>query len=104
MITENIRSHVVVPDHYRSQVEMHSRLKQKAKKFEAKLAKERLAWELLPENMIIRLHANGLVLSVPAEAGRVLLRRRLGSIVAHDATVDAVFDGDVESVLAELGI
>ena len=95
-----IQSYVVVPDHYRSQVELHSRLKQKAKKFEAKLEKQRAAWELLPpENMIIRIRTNGVVLSLPQEAGRILLHKRMCSIIEHDVSVDAVLDGELEDVL-----
>jgi hypothetical protein len=96
---------MVVSPHYREQVALTSQLRQKAKKFDLKLEKERAAWKLLPAaNMTIRLHANGVVLSLPAEAGRVLLHRRLGHILEHDVEIDAVFEGSVERVLEELAV
>jgi len=67
------------------------------------LEKRRKEWAFIPpSNMSITLFEdagaipNGLVLSVPHEVGRMLLHRRLGRIIEHNVTIDAVIDGGIE--------
>ena len=70
------------------------------------LEQRREEWVLIPpSNMTIILHQDagaipaGLVLSVPHEIGRLLLRKRLSRIIEHEVTVDAVIDGDFEGAI-----
>ena len=70
------------------------------------LGKRRKEWTFIPpSNMTVTLHedvgaiSSGLVLSVPHEIGRVILHKRLGAIIEHDVTIDAVIDGDIEGAI-----
>jgi hypothetical protein len=78
---------------------------------DTKLSEQRKQWVLVPpSNMTITVHedagaiSSGLVLSMPHEVGRVVLSRRLGSIIERDMTVDAVIDGSLEEAVEAMGI
>ncbi len=101
----SIQSQVIVPEFYTAQVKLTSKLRQQSKREEIKLQKKREAWVLAPpSNITLTLRKDagtipaGLVLSVPHEAGRHLLHRRLAKIIEHDVTVDAVLDGEIEDI------
>ncbi len=99
---ERVESQTIVSPNYSRQVKLHAKLRQDAKKFEEKLEAQRNEWVFIPpSNITVRL-PNAVVLSVPQEAGRVLLHKRLGHIIEHNVTVDAVLDGGFEDIVEEL--
>jgi hypothetical protein len=76
-----------------------------------RLTEERKEWILVPpSNMTLTLHENagaipaGLVLSMPHEVGRAVLHKRLGRIIEHDVTLDAVIDGEFESAVEAMNL
>jgi len=75
------------------------------------LGKRRREWTFVPpSNMTIILHQDaggvpsGLMLSVPHEVGRMILHKRLGRIIEHDVTIDAVLTGELEEASAVMGL
>ena len=75
------------------------------------LEKLRKKWVFIPPaNMTVTLFRDsglllsGLILSVPADVGRMILHKRLGRIIEHDVTIDAVIDGDIEGAIEAMGL
>jgi hypothetical protein len=78
---------------------------------DCELATRRKEWTFIPpSNMTVILNndagaiSSGLVLSVPHEVGCVMLHRRLGTIIEHEVTVDAVIDGSIETAIEAMGL
>ncbi len=64
------------------------------------LSERRKQWTFLPpDNVTCILHRGGLILSVPQPIGRMLLHKRVASILEHDVTIDAVIDGTLEEFI-----
>jgi hypothetical protein len=102
---------IITSPFQQNQISKAARLKKQARKFDSELEKQRKKWVFIPpSNMTIMLHQNagavpaGLVLSVPHEVGRLLLHKRLGRIIEHDVTVDAVIDGGIERAVEVMNI
>ena len=73
------------------------------RRIDDELGRRRKEWTFIPpSSMTITLFEDagaipsGLVLSVPHEVGRMMLHKRLGRIIEHDVTIDAVIDGGIE--------
>jgi len=81
-------------------------------KLDAQLEKDRKRWQftLKPSNMVIILRQDagqfpaGLTLSVPQEIGRLLLHKRLATIVERGITVNAVIRGELEEAVVAFGL
>lgn len=72
-------------------------------KIDRDLATAKKEWVFVPASNFT-LAINGLILSVPAEAGRMLLHKRgRAAIIEHEVAIDAVIDGEIEDVIEALG-
>lgn len=77
---------------------------------EKQLERTRKQWTFTPSNMNIILHQDlgafpsGIVMSVAHEVARMLLHKRLGAILEHDVTIDALIEGSFEDVIGAMGL
>lgn len=105
-------SFIAVPDHYKEQIAINSRIRERNKTLDRKFAEAKKEWSFHPPEPMTLLTTRdcgevpaGTVISVCQRVGVLLLARRAAHIYgADDVTPDVVLAGTHEQLARMLGI